>query len=158
MIRCIRILLGRFGECAHCVGRELTGCGQCRVARIGLVDPGLRRGAIGGRKRFQLAPRLGDIVAHRRRGHPRDDGIALVARDGVGALDADQPRGTGLHRSTMPDPVVEFSCAGDSFGSSASSSRLSALLFGTPVAAKLSSGFNASALAANGLAAASAAA
>ena len=57
----------------------------------------------------------------------------------------------------MPAPVVEFSGAGgDSFGTSVSRSRLSAAGLGTPLAAKPSSGFNASGLAASDFAAVSA--
>ena len=37
-------------------GGELAGSGQRRVAGIGLVEPGLRRGAIGRRQRLQFAP------------------------------------------------------------------------------------------------------
>ena len=59
------------------------------VARIGLVEPGLRRRAIGLGQRLQLAPRLDEIVAQRRRRDPRDDGAAIIA-DAVGALDADE--------------------------------------------------------------------
>jgi len=59
----------------------------------------------------------------------------------------------------MPEPVVALSgCAGgDSFGTSVSSSRLSAFAFGTPLAAKPSSGFNASGLVASDFAVVSAA-
>ena len=57
----------------------------------------------------------------------------------------------------MPEPVVEFSgTGGDSFGTSVSNSRASALALGTPEAAKPSSGFNASALSASDFAAANA--
>jgi hypothetical protein len=58
----------------------------------------------------------------------------------------------------MPEPLVALSCAGDSFGTKVSSSRLRLAALGTPVAAKSSSGFNASAFSANDFAAASAAA
>ena len=44
-------------------GRELTGCGQRRIARIGLVDPGLRGSAICRRQRLQFAPGFGEVVA-----------------------------------------------------------------------------------------------
>src|SRR5258708_26073563 len=68
MIRYIRVLWRRFGERRHGVGRKFSRCGECRVARIGLVEPGLRGGTIGRRKRVQLAPRLAKIVAQRSRG------------------------------------------------------------------------------------------
>ena len=57
----------------------------------------------------------------------------------------------------MPEPLVAVSCAGDSFGTSVSSSRLRFAAFGTPDAAKPSSGFKASAFSASDFAAASAA-
>ncbi len=48
MIRYIEILLRRFGEHSHRLSREFPGCGDGGIARIGLVDPRLRGGAIGG--------------------------------------------------------------------------------------------------------------
>ena len=67
MIRIIKNLLAGFGERRHGVGRELSGSGQRGVTRVNLVEPGLRASAIGRRQRVQLAPRLDDIVAQRRR-------------------------------------------------------------------------------------------
>ncbi len=58
----------------------------------------------------------------------------------------------------MPEPLVEVSCAGDSFDTKLSSSRLRFAALGTPVAAKPSSGLSASAFSASDFAAASAAA
>src|SRR4029077_1755664 len=95
MIRYIEILLRRFGERRHGIRRELTRGGERRVALIGLVEPWLGGGAIAGRKRIQLAPRLGIIIAERRRRDPRDDGAA-VAADRIGTLDANQLCGARL--------------------------------------------------------------
>src|SRR3982074_884992 len=89
MTRYIEFLWRRFGERRHGVGRKFSRCGKRRVARVGLVDPGLRGGATARAPRRYLAPGLGVFVAQRRRGDPRDDGAAVVA-DTVGALDADQ--------------------------------------------------------------------
>ena len=156
MIRCIRTLLRRLGERRHGLGRELTGHRERRVARIGLVEPALRGGAIGRRQRLQLAPRFLVIVAQRRGGDARDH-IAAVVADRVGALDANQFGGVG------PQPVDQRSrwwisgAGGDSFGTSASSSRQSAAAPGTPEAAKPSSGFSASGFGASDFAAVSAA-
>ena len=80
---------GGFGERRHRVGGELTGGRERGIAGIGLVEPGLRGGAIGRRQRLQFAPRLGEIVAQRHRRDPRDH-RAAVAADGVGALDANE--------------------------------------------------------------------
>ena len=147
----------RFGERRHGVGRELTRGGERRIACIGLVEPGLRGGAIGRRQRIQFAPRLGQIVAQRRRRDPRDDGAAIVA-DGVGALDANKFCRTGLQ--TIDDAGAGrgiSGAGGDSFGTSVSNSRLRLAALGTPEAAKPSSGFSVSGFGASAFAAASAA-
>src|SRR6476660_7125960 len=89
IMRYIWFLLRWFGERRHGVGCELTGGGERRVTRIGLVDPALRSGAIRRRQCIQLAPGLIDIVAPRRGRHPRDD-IAAIIADRVRTLDADQ--------------------------------------------------------------------
>jgi hypothetical protein len=95
MIRTIEILLPRLGERRHGLSRKLTGCGERRVAGVGLVQPRLGSGAVGWRERIQFAASLGHIIAQRGRRDPRDHGTAIVA-DGVGALDADQFRGASL--------------------------------------------------------------
>src|ERR1700730_16638236 len=88
-------LLTWLGEHGHGIGRELTGSGERGIARIGLVEPGLRGRAIGWGQRIQFAPRLGKIVAQRRRGDARDDGVAIIAGR-ICALDPNQLRRAGL--------------------------------------------------------------
>ena len=75
------VSLHRAPEAAADAIRRIPG-----VAGIGLVEPGLRRRAIGLRQRLEFAPRFHEIIAKRRRRHAGDDGTAIVA-DTVGALD-----------------------------------------------------------------------
>src|SRR5579871_1859626 len=62
-MRSMKILLGRFGERRHGLIGELTGRGERGIARRRLVEPGLRRRAVGGTERGELAPRFIIIVA-----------------------------------------------------------------------------------------------
>src|SRR6478672_3181740 len=95
MMRTIKTLLPGLSERGHGVGRELARRGERGVAGIGLVEPGLRRRPIRGRQRIQLAARIRQIIAQRRRGDARDNAAAVVA-DSIGALDTNQFGGAGL--------------------------------------------------------------
>jgi len=145
IIRIMEILLTGPGEHGHGIGRKLARGGKRGIARIGLVEPGLRGRAIGGRKRVQFAPRIGKIVAQRRRRGPRDNGAAIIAGR-IGALDADQLRRAGLQAFDDAGAGARTFRRRRQFGTSVNSSRLSNGAFGTPVAAKASSGFSASGL------------
>src|SRR3981081_2091923 len=157
MIRTIEILLPRLGERRHGLSRKLTGCGERRVAGVGLVQPGLRSGAVGWRERIQFAaaPPCGLRT-------PAAGTRATTAPRSLPTASARWMRTSfaapACRRSTRPEPVVEFSgTGGDSFGTKEINSRLRALALGTPEAAKPSSGFSASASAVRDFAAASAA-
>src|ERR1700759_1212590 len=54
-IRIMRDLLPRFRERSHRIIGELTRGRQCGIARGGLVEPGLRRRAVGRRKLGEIA-------------------------------------------------------------------------------------------------------
>src|SRR5262249_11816241 len=73
MMRTMKFLLAGCRERGHGVGGEFARGGERRVAGIGLVEPLLGCAAIGGRQRVQLAPRLREIVAQRRRRDARHD-------------------------------------------------------------------------------------
>ena len=136
---------------------ELAGGRERGIAGIGLVEPGLRGGAIGRRQRLQFAPRLGEIVAQRRRRDPRDHAPRSLPTASLRSMRTSLAA-PACSRSTMPVPVVELSGAGgDNFGTSVSNSRFRLLALGTPEAAKPSSGFNASGFGASAFAAAIAA-
>src|SRR3954447_15437137 len=88
MMRIMKFLLG-CRERGHGIGGEFARGGERRVAAICLVEPGLRRAAIGRRQRVELAPRLGEIVAQRRGGDARHHAGAIGAGR-VRALDTHQ--------------------------------------------------------------------
>jgi hypothetical protein len=112
MIRYIGVLLRRFGERRHGLNRELTGCGQRRIPRICLVEPGLRRAAPSTpASSARASPRKNRC--QRRRGDPRDDGAAVVPAASVRSMRTALRR--PCRRSTMPVPVVEISGAGGRF-------------------------------------------
>src|ERR1043166_4560102 len=94
MMRIMKFLLG-CRERGHGIGGEFARGGERRIAGIGLLDPALRGGTIGRRKRIELAARFIEIVAQRRRGDARYDAGAIGA-GGIRALDAHELCGTGL--------------------------------------------------------------
>src|SRR5215475_6727164 len=64
MMRIMKFLLG-CRERSHGIGGEFARGGERRIAGVGLLDPALRGGTIGRRKRIELAARFIEIVAQR---------------------------------------------------------------------------------------------
>src|SRR6516165_3495704 len=77
------------GKRRHRFAGEMVGGGKRHVALVGLVEPCLRRGAIGRRKRIQLAPRIGKIISQRSRRDAGNHSVAVVA-DSIGSFDANE--------------------------------------------------------------------
>src|SRR3954470_5594759 len=95
MIRIMKFLLAGWRERGHGVAGVFARGRKRGVAGVGLAEPILRGGAIGGRKRIQFTPRLAEIVAQRRRRNARDD-TAAIGADGIGALDTHELCSAGL--------------------------------------------------------------
>ena len=71
------------------------GRGQRHIARVGLVQPGLRGGTVGRLQLVQFFPGFIGIVAQRGCGDPRHHGAAIIA-NAVCALDRDEFGRAGL--------------------------------------------------------------